>query len=186
MFARARKRNRESSCNSISLALPLGRHSPPPERPTYPFCHHVQPPCSAVFPTMPSLLLSSPCRKALRGLRKLPATWQVSLRVSTEYYPRHGSRREVRTASFSHGKKRGNLGASDYPFPSSSPAPSAYFKCRGVIIFLFLFSLFFLSVPRRKQRGQMQPSYVSNCFSDFSAGFFRHVKPSRISSTFIV
>lgn len=46
----AREREIESSCNSISLALPLGRHSPPPERPTYPFCHHIQPPCSAVFP----------------------------------------------------------------------------------------------------------------------------------------
>lgn len=32
----AREREIESSCNSISLALPLGRHSPLPEGPTYP------------------------------------------------------------------------------------------------------------------------------------------------------
>lgn len=87
---RVREREIESSCNSISPALPLGRHSPPPERPT---CPRPTPPCPAVspFPVPPLRPFASLRVGELSEVSEsYPQPGRFPSRGSTEYYPRHG------------------------------------------------------------------------------------------------
>lgn len=72
----AREREIESSCNSISLALPLGRHSPLPEGPTYPSRRRIQ---------LPRVLR---VRNLSEVSESYPQPGRSLSRISVEYYPR--------------------------------------------------------------------------------------------------